>query len=280
MPALIRPGYEQRILGPFFGIIDDVCTYIFQRLHIADNAVEKISLPNFSIKRNPMQITNPADIFVCGHGFKCTDDIPDCVGGHWNMGGHQARPYDMVRRGGPGARPYHVMDDGPYKIVSSIPYNITSDLLKLFLTSTHPPVRMCLVVQKEVADRIVAVPPKMSLLSVACQLYAECRYVATIKAGAFRPIPKVDSAILRLDFYPKGHPNLHGLDPERVIRIAKIGFSSKRKQLQKNLSALSSSQRILDPKTLLEQSGIAVNARAENLTVDEWITLVGKMDLI
>lgn len=164
-------------------------------------------------------------------------------------------------------RPY---DFGVYKIVSSIPYNITSDLLKTFLTAPNPPTSMTLVVQKEVAQRIVAKPPHMSLLSVVCQVYAKCEYIATIKAGAFRPIPKVDSAIIHLSLI--SYQN--AFNPEDIIRIAKIGFSSKRKQLQNNLATVMQATSV---KEFLEQAGIARNARAENLTVDDWIKLVGKM---
>src|SRR3989339_860238 len=156
----------------------------------------------------------------------------------------------------------------PYKLVSSIPYNITSDILKTFLTTSNPPVTMCLVVQKEVAERICAKPPQMSLLAVVCQLYAKCEYIDTIKAGAFRPIPKVDSAVIRLTLYTNGHPKLYGLGPEKVIRLARLGFSSKRKQLQKNLSSLPLDKRPEDLKSFLEELGIASNIRAENLTVD------------
>lgn len=165
----------------------------------------------------------------------------------------------------------------PYKLVSSIPYNITSDILKTFLTTANPPVRLCLVVQKEVAQRICAKPPEMSLLAVVCQLYAKCEYIDTIKAGAFRPIPKVDSAILRLTRHPSGYAGLGSLDAEQVIQIAKLGFSSKRKQLQKNLASLPKEHWLVDVKNALQELGIAQDVRAENLTVDEWIKLVGKM---
>jgi len=165
----------------------------------------------------------------------------------------------------------------PYKLVSSIPYNITSDILKTFLTTSNPPVTMCLVVQKEVAERICAKPPQMSLLAVVCQLYAKCEYMHTIKAGAFRPIPKVDSAVVKLMRYPNGHPDLGPLGTEQVIRIAKLGFSSKRKQLQKNLASLPLDKRPSDLKKMFEDIGLSPDVRAENLTVDEWIKLVGKM---
>ena len=109
-----------------------------------------------------------------------------------------------------------------YKLIANIPYNITSDLLRRFLTQDPKPSRMVLMVQKEVADRIVARPAQMSLLSVMCQLYAVCRRVSVVPAGAFRPVPKVDSAIVQFDLED---PSLRWrIDPEMVIGLAKFGF--------------------------------------------------------
>jgi len=153
-----------------------------------------------------------------------------------------------------------------YKLISNIPYNITSPILERFLTTQPRPSRMVLMVQKEVADRIIAKPPKMSLLSVVCQIYAQCDRIAIVKAGAFRPIPKVDSAIIRLDLYKPSHPALHGVDPEKVIYIAKKGFSSKRKQLKSNLGH--------NVVKKLEQLDLNPKIRAQELTVENWIRLL------
>jgi len=156
--------------------------------------------------------------------------------------------------------------DFSFKLISNIPYNITSPILERFLTSSPRPSRMVLMVQKEVADRITAKPPNMSLLSVVCQIYAKCERVTIVKAGAFRPIPKVDSAIIRLELYRPSHPALQGKDPEKVISIAKKGFSSKRKQLKSNLG-----QHIAEK---LEQIELNPKIRAQELTVENWIRLL------
>lgn len=167
-----------------------------------------------------------------------------------------------------------------YKLVANIPYNITSEVIQHFLTKDPKPSRMVLMVQKEVADRIVAKPPKMSLLSVVCQLYADCKKVANVPKGAFRPIPKVDSAIVRFDLKrqpstlsPEKGVNVEGwVDPERVIKLAKVGFSSKRKQLHKNLAnaGITSSQNV---KKALDNLGLDSRSRAEVLTVKNWVEL-------
>ena len=155
-----------------------------------------------------------------------------------------------------------------YKLVANIPYNITSALLHRFLTERNPPSRMVLMVQREVADRILAKPPDMSLLSVVCQLYAKTEKVTNVPAGAFRPIPKVDSAVICLD--PRVLDGVH--DPERIIRLAKAAFSSRRKQLHRNLSdaGITSTP---SAKAALASLGLPETARAENLTVHNWIQL-------
>lgn len=154
-----------------------------------------------------------------------------------------------------------------YKLIANIPYNITSPLLYKFLTASNPPSRMVLMVQREVADRIVAKPPDMSLLSVVCQLYADVSKVTNVPSGAFRPAPKVDSAVIRLDPRPAGVD-----DPEAVIKIAKAGFSARRKQLHGNLSSagIAPSPSVKDALTSL---GLPATARAENLAVHNWIQL-------
>lgn len=157
-----------------------------------------------------------------------------------------------------------------YKLIANIPYNITSDLLRHFLTTDHKPSRMILMVQHEVADRITAQPPQMSLLSVVCQIYAQCTRVARVPAGAFRPVPKVDSAVVRLDLHDGSATG--NMDPEEVIAVAKIGFSSPRKQLHGNLKGVhrTGSSAV---KEALESLGLSPTARAEALTVENWIAL-------
>jgi 16S rRNA (adenine1518-N6/adenine1519-N6)-dimethyltransferase len=163
------------------------------------------------------------------------------------------------------------VQDGAFKLVANIPYNITSPILEKFLAHGPHPTVMILMVQKEVADRIVAEPPQMSLLSVMCQLYAKCSRVLVVKAGSFRPIPKVDSAVVRFELL-KPIPQA-----ERVIALAKAGFVSRRKQLHHNLLPFA---RITNPemdaqkiKTILLDAHLDPKVRAENLTIHDWINL-------
>ncbi len=149
-----------------------------------------------------------------------------------------------------------------YKLVANIPYSITSDILRRYLTINPGPERLVLLVQKEVANRIIAHPPEMSLLSIVCQLYATCSRAGSVPAGAFRPIPKVDSAIVVLERLDLSKSDYH---PEEVISVAKRGFAARRKQLQKNLGK--------EGKEALEATELNPKIRAQELTVNDWIEL-------
>lgn len=163
-----------------------------------------------------------------------------------------------------------------YKIVANIPYYITSNFLRTVLekwsrssddrgssTKSGPkPKLIVLTVQKEVAKRIVAKPPDMNLLALSVQLYSEPKIISYISRGSFRPIPKVDSAIIRLTTYDK----LPTTSPEKVLRIAKKAFAGKRKQLKNTL-------REVDFKFL----NINPESRPEELKVDEWIRIADSL---
>jgi 16S rRNA (adenine1518-N6/adenine1519-N6)-dimethyltransferase len=159
--------------------------------------------------------------------------------------------------------------DGSYKVVANVPYYITGAILRHLLTAVHKPILMVLTVQKEVAERLTAVPPHMSLLAVSTQFYGTVQTSHIIKAGAFWPRPDVDSAVIRLDLYEE--PLLPLAEEEAFFRLVKVGFSQKRKQLHKNLGQLGL------PKTavadLLAQAGVDGRRRAETLTIDEWVAV-------
>lgn len=168
------------------------------------------------------------------------------------------------------ARSFAGAQDDNYRVIANIPYNITSELIQKFLTSKTPPSELILMVQREVADRITAKPGDMSLLSVACQLYAECKRLFAVPAGAFRPVPKVDSAVVSLRL--RQHPALGTQDPEEVIKIAKAGFSSPRKQLHGNLASAGFGTKE-NIKAILEAIGLNPRVRAEELSVEQWVAL-------
>lgn len=155
------------------------------------------------------------------------------------------------------------LEEGKYILAANIPYNITSGILEEFLRVSPRPKRLVLMVQREVADRITAAPPQMSLLSVVCQTYAEVKKAFNVPAGAFRPAPKVDSAVIVLDL----RSNVE--EAENIIALAKVGFSSPRKQLHKNL-AQGGKKDSAAWKEALERLGLRPDIRAEGLTKDDW----------
>ena len=164
----------------------------------------------------------------------------------------------------------------PYKVVANVPYYITGAILRHLLSAQNKPTMMVLTVQKEVADRITAVPPNMSLLAVSSQFYGSVEFVTTLKAGAFWPRPDVDSAVICIDLSQS--PPVDLAFEKQFFRIAKAGFSQKRKQLQKNMRQLGYSRTEID--TFLDQANIDGTRRAETLTLAEWKNLtkeVGKL---
>jgi 16S rRNA (adenine1518-N6/adenine1519-N6)-dimethyltransferase len=153
-----------------------------------------------------------------------------------------------------------------YKVVANLPYYITSPVLRHFLEAGLKPQRLVVMVQKEVARQMTAAPGEMSLLSVAVQLYGRASIVRYVPARAFHPAPAVDSAILKVDVYPKP---LVDVDVPGFFRVVKAGFSSARKQIANPLS-----QGLGIPKpdavATLVRSGIDPSRRAETLSIEEW----------
>lgn len=157
-----------------------------------------------------------------------------------------------------------------YLVVANIPYYITSAILRHLLAASVRPSRIVLTVQREVAERICAAAGDHSLLSLSVQVYGEPRPVLRIPAGAFFPPPQVDSTTLRVDIYD--HPRIPAVQLDPFFRLAKAGFSQKRKTLRNALSAglAWSGVKTAD---LLTSAGIDPMRRAETLDLDEWARL-------
>jgi 16S rRNA (adenine1518-N6/adenine1519-N6)-dimethyltransferase len=154
-----------------------------------------------------------------------------------------------------------------YQVVANIPYYITSALIRRLLEAKYPPHRLVLTVQREVAERICAAPGDLSLLALSVQVYGNPRVAARIPAGAFYPPPKVDSAVIRVDRYAQ--PLVPVAQLPLFFRLAKAGFSQKRKTLRNALSGGLGwpAERAGD---LLHMAGIDPQRRAETLSIDEW----------
>jgi len=158
-------------------------------------------------------------------------------------------------------------DSKPYQVAANIPYYISSAVIRHLLEAGVQPQRIALTVQREVAERICAVPGDMSLLALSVQVYGAPKIVARIPAGAFYPPPQVDSSVVRIDLYSEPlipTPLLPGF-----FRLAKAGFSQKRKNLRNTLSGgmrWSKSQ----SEQILGSAGIDPRRRAETLSLEEW----------
>lgn len=155
----------------------------------------------------------------------------------------------------------------PYKVLANLPYYITSAAIRHLLEADPPPQALVLTVQREVAERMVAAPPAMSLLALGVQFYCTAQIVARIPAGAFYPAPKVDSAAVRL--IRRGEPAAPGVTAAAFFQVARAGFSQPRKQLHNALAAGLG----LAPATVeawLAAAGIDPRRRAETLTLAEW----------
>jgi 16S rRNA (adenine1518-N6/adenine1519-N6)-dimethyltransferase len=167
-------------------------------------------------------------------------------------------------------RPEEVFGSAPYKLVANLPYYITSLTLRHFLEANNPPRRLVVMVQAEVAERMVAAAGGLSLLSLSVQFYGHPSIVARVPAGAFYPPPKVDSAVVRIDLFAE--PPLVGEARERFFALAHAGFAEKRKQLHNNLV------RHLDvsreqARAWLDAAGVDPTRRAQTLSVEEWLAL-------
>ena len=156
------------------------------------------------------------------------------------------------------------------KVVANLPFYLTGPVIRQFLECSTP--RLCsmvLMVQKEVAQRICAQPPKMSLLAVSVQFYAEPKIVSYVSKKSFWPQPRVDAAIIKILSKPQ---NVQRPVLCTFFKIVKAGFSQPRKQLINNLSrGLKIDQE--KTKTWLLKNKIKPTQRAETLNIANWISL-------
>jgi 16S rRNA (adenine1518-N6/adenine1519-N6)-dimethyltransferase len=161
-----------------------------------------------------------------------------------------------------------------YAVVANIPYYITGELFRTFLSATHKPVSLTFLVQKEVAVRI-ARSKKESLLSLSVKVYGTPAYCFTVPKGAFSPAPSIDSAVISIT-------NIHSpfedaAEETRFFEIIHAGFAHKRKQLAGNLSELYPSEVV---RAALSEAGIPPKARAEDIPLSSWRSLTKLMHRI
>ncbi len=164
-----------------------------------------------------------------------------------------------------------------YKIVANLPYNITSKFLRKFLEEVeNKPTTMILMLQKEVAERIVAKPGDMSLLAVSVQFYAQPTIIGNVAKESFWPKPKVDSAIVKLEI--RSDPSrLRLAEAEKFFKLVRAGFSAKRKQLKNNLvKNLEIKPEVI--KEVLIKNNLNEKVRAQELSVQNWKNIFVVLD--
>lgn len=158
--------------------------------------------------------------------------------------------------------------DKSYKVVANIPYYITGLIIRTFLENDKQPESMTLLVQKEVAERIVAKNGKESLFSISVKIYGEPKIIRTVGRGAFSPQPNVDSAVLFIEKISR--KKLAAVDKKKFFEILHAGFAHKRKQLLPNLTAIYKKEILADT---FGKIGLNKNCRAEDLKTETWIKL-------
>ena len=175
---------------------------------------------------------------------------------------------------------YAILNTG-YKVIGNIPYYLTSHLLRILLENPIKPKLIVLMIQKEVAERITTKLPKMNLLSVCVQFYAKPEIICYVPRTVFWPKPKVDSAVIKLTPYPViACPARGGTRSEATrqsfFKVVKAGFKQPRKLLLNNIynNLKIEKDKI---KEIFEQLNIPLNARPQNLSVQNWIFLSQKL---
>ncbi len=169
----------------------------------------------------------------------------------------------------------------PNKVVANIPYYITGPILEKLLGQIRQPnpqpyESIVLLVQKEVADRLYAEPGTKAFngLSVRVQYLADCELICPVPAKAFKPAPKVESAVIRLR--PRPFPQ-QANNPKRLDTLVKQGFAQKRKMLRNNLKSLVERDQLTN---IFEAMGIDPQVRAEQLSVETWVDLCNRIETI
>lgn len=157
-----------------------------------------------------------------------------------------------------------------YKVVANPPYYITSALIRHLLTARVRPTQLTLMVQAEVAERIVAEPGDLSLLAVSVQYFGEPQLVRRVPASAFYPSPDVNSAILNVRVYRDRKRSTE--QQETFFRTVRAGFAHRRKQIHNSLThnLPVSREQVLDA---LEEAGIDPKRRPQTLAIEEWEAL-------
>lgn len=195
--------------------------------------------------------------------------LEDRLGSHQNVTIVQGNILEL--------NPADLIQEDEYLVAANIPYYITSSILRNLLESELKPKRIILTIQYEVAQRVCSTAGQLSILALSVRMYGTPVLVNRIPAGAFFPIPKVDSAVIRIDLFPE--PLLPPDKRTIFFNLIKAGFQHKRKTLRNSLSkGLGWSTE--ETGNLLLSAGIDPQRRAQTLTITEWLGVTSQYDNI
>ena len=174
---------------------------------------------------------------------------------------------------------FEKLEIGNWKLIANIPYYITGAIIEKFLSSKNPPSLAVLMLQKEVAERIIArnlprrqAGKKESILSISVKVFGAPTIVMKVSRGNFFPIPNVDSAVLKISNIK--NPFKTKEEEEKFFTLVKKGFAHKRKKLIGNLES-EDKEKI---RRAFSEIGISENARAEDLFLENWKILAKKLE--
>jgi 16S rRNA (adenine1518-N6/adenine1519-N6)-dimethyltransferase len=168
-----------------------------------------------------------------------------------------------------------VPDGRPYDFAANLPYSSAPVILRHFLEASRPPERAICMVQREVALRMTAQPPDLSILGIAIQVYTEAILLFDVPPEAFVPTPKVVSSVILLE--RRSEPLIQPAERKSFFALVTAGFAQKRKTVLNSLTAALPADRE-SMRSLLEANGIDPMRRAETISVEEWIRLMRSMN--
>lgn len=160
-----------------------------------------------------------------------------------------------------------VVEKRDYKVIGSLPYNISKKIIKKFFETNHKPSFISFILQKEVAENYTAVPPRATFLSNYAKVFSKATFIKTVPKESFKPRPKVDGGIITFQMQ-----NIQVKNYRKFISFLKSAFMMPRKKLVNNLSGIYR----LDKDVLrrgFKKNGIDEDARASVLEFQQWIDL-------
>jgi 16S rRNA (adenine1518-N6/adenine1519-N6)-dimethyltransferase len=185
-----------------------------------------------------------------------------------DLGG--AETFSLVERDARYVEIEQITGGRPYQLAANLPYSVATVIIRHFMESPTPPTRMTVMVQREVAERMTADPPEMSLLGLATDLYAAAEIAFIVPPDVFLPPPKVESAVVTLNV----REELRGDEPtrDRMFELATMAFQRKRKTIGNGL-AMGLNLPKAELEAGLRRAGIDPMRRPQTLTVDEWLAI-------